>query len=451
MIAKKLIENLDLWLNQNTPLKIEIVSLVKFETGQSNPTFVIKSDEKNYVLRSKPKGNLLKGAHRIDREYKVMNSLKNSQNKFDIVILTGGLGPTNDDITKDSFCDYFKDKLVLNKEVLNHIENLFKNFKDNPITDLNRAQAYLPSRAKLIPNDFGTAAGMMVKNSNTLYVSLPGVPFEMKSMISSYLIPEIKKEFKCPVILNKTLLTYGLGESTIANKLIEFESSLPSNFKLAYLPNLGRVRLRLSSKGDDKKSLEKTMDGLIVELYKVLGKTIIGFEFSNSIEKEIGKKLIQFNKTISTAESLTGGLISSRLTSISGSSNYFKGSVVAYDSLIKEDVLKVNNETISKYSVVSSEVAKEMVLGVKKIFNTDYAIATTGNAGPSKGDSDQPIGKVFIAISTPTVLKSFEFNFGMSREKNIIKSVNKALELFFSELLLSSISALFRAKSLQRT
>ena len=372
-----------------------------------------------------------------DSKIDITNSLKNSQNKFDIVILTGGLGPTNDDITKDSFCDYFKDKLVLNKEVLNHIENLFKNFKDNPITDLNRAQAYLPSRAKLIPNDFGTAAGMMVKNSNTLYVSLPGVPFEMKSMISSYLIPEIKKEFKCPVILNKTLLTYGLGESTIANKLIEFESSLPSNFKLAYLPNLGRVRLRLSSKGDDKKSLEKTMDGLIVELYKVLGKTIIGFEFSNSIEKEIGKKLIQFNKTISTAESLTGGLISSRLTSISGSSNYFKGSVVAYDSLIKEDVLKVNNETISKYSVVSSEVAKEMVLGVKKIFNTDYAIATTGNAGPSKGDSEQSIGKIFIAISTPTDLKCFEFNFGENREKNINKSVNKALELFFSELLTS--------------
>ena len=372
-----------------------------------------------------------------DSKIDITNSLKNSQNKFDIVILTGGLGPTNDDITKDSFCDYFKDKLVLNKEVLNHIENLFKNFKDNPITDLNRAQAYLPSRAKLIPNDFGTAAGMMVQNLNTLYVSLPGVPFEMKSMISSYLIPEIKKEFKCPVILNKTLLTYGLGESTIANKLIEFESSLPSNFKLAYLPNLGRVRLRLSSKGDDKKSLEKIMDDLIVELYRVLGKTIIGFEFSNSIEKEIGKKLIQFNKTISTAESLTGGLISSRLTSIPGSSNYFKGSVVAYDTLIKENVLKVNNDTISKHSVVSSEVAKEMVLGVKKIFNTDYAIATTGNAGPSKGDSDQPIGKVFIAISTPTALKSFEFNFGKNREKNINKSVNKALELFFSELLTS--------------
>ena len=372
-----------------------------------------------------------------DSKIDITNSLKNSQNKFDIVILTGGLGPTNDDITKDSFCDYFKDKLVLNKEVLNHIENLFKNFKDNPITDLNRAQAYLPSRAKLIPNDFGTAAGMMVQNLNTLYVSLPGVPFEMKSMISSYLIPEIKKEFKCPVILNKTLLTYGLGESTIANKLIEFESSLPSNFKLAYLPNLGRVRLRLSSKGDDKKSLEKIMDDLIVELYRVLGKTIIGFEFSNSIEKEIGKKLIQFNKTISTAESLTGGLISSRLTSIPGSSNYFKGSVVAYDTLIKENVLKVNNDTISKHSVVSSEVAKEMVLGVKKIFNTDYAIATTGNAGPSKGDSEQPIGKVFIAISTPTALKSFEFNFGKNREKNINKSVNKALELFFSELLTS--------------
>jgi|TARA_B110000914_G_scaffold190031_1_gene175779 nicotinamide-nucleotide amidase len=372
-----------------------------------------------------------------DSKKNIINSLENSQNKFDIVILTGGLGPTNDDITKEAFCDFFKDKLVLNKEVLNHIENLFKNLKDNPITDLNRAQAYLPSRAKLISNDFGTAAGMMVKSSNTLYISLPGVPFEMKSMISKYLIPEIKNEFECPVILNKTLLTYGLGESTIANKLKEFESRLPLNFKLAYLPNLGRVRLRLSSKGDDKKVLEKTMDDLIDQLYKILDKTIIGFESSNPIEKEIGKKLIQFNKTVSTAESLTGGLISSRLTSIPGSSNYFKGSVVAYDTLIKENVLKVKADSISKYSVVSSEVANEMALGAKKIFNTDYAIATTGNAGPSKGDSDQPIGKVFIAISTPTALKSFEFNFGKNREKNINKSVNKALELFFSELLTS--------------
>jgi len=370
-----------------------------------------------------------------DSKKNILNSLEKSQNNFDIVILTGGLGPTNDDITKEAFCDYFKDKLVLNKEVLKHIESLFKNFKDNPINDLNRAQAYLPSRAKLIPNNFGTAAGMMVKNLNTLYISLPGVPFEMKSMVSTYLIPEIKNEFECPVILNKTLLTYGLGESTIANKLKEFESSLPSNFKLAYLSNLGRVRLRLSAKGDDKKVLENTMDSLIDQLYIILDKIIIGFESSNPIEKEIGKKLIQFNHTVSTAESLTGGLISSRLTSIPGSSNYFKGSVVAYNTLVKKNVLKVNADLILKHSVVSVEVANEMALGAKKIFDTDYAIATTGNAGPSKGDSDQSVGNVFISISTPTDLKSFEFNFGKNREKNVYKTVNKALELFFSELL----------------
>ena len=370
-----------------------------------------------------------------DSKKNILNSLEKSQNNFDIVILTGGLGPTNDDITKEAFCDYFKDKLVLNKEVLKHIESLFKNFKDNPINDLNRAQAYLPSRAKLIPNNFGTAAGMMVKNLNTLYISLPGVPFEMKSMVSTYLIPEIKNEFECPVILNKTLLTYGLGESTIANKLKEFESSLPSNFKLAYLPNLGRVRLRLSAKVDDKKVLENTMDSLIDQLYIILDKIIIGFESSNPIEKEIGKKLIQFNHTVSTAESLTGGLISSRLTSIPGSSNYFKGSVVAYNTLVIKNVLKVNADLILKHSVVSVEVANEMALGAKKIFDTDYAIATTGNAGPSKGDSDQSVGNVFISISTPTDLKSFEFNFGKNREKNVYKTVNKALELFFSELL----------------
>lgn len=370
-----------------------------------------------------------------DSKEEILSSLKQAQSIYDIVIITGGLGPTNDDITKDVFCDFFDDKLVHNQEILNHIEKLFEKFVDNPINELNRAQAFLPSKAKLIPNLYGTAAGMSIKHKNTLFIALPGVPFEMKSMITEFIIPQIKKDYKCPILINKTLITYGKGESFIAKKLKDFESNLPVNFKLAYLPNLGRVRLRLSAKGEEKTNLEEKMDSLISELYKILGTIIIGYETLNPIEKEIGKKLTKLNKTLSIAESLTGGLLSSRFTSISGASNYFKGSVVAYSSSIKENILGVKPETIEKYSVVSSNVANEMALEIKKKLDTDYSISTTGNAGPFKGDSNAPIGKIFISIATPKDVKSFKFNFGKNREKNIHKTVNKALELLFSELL----------------
>ena len=369
-----------------------------------------------------------------DSKKEILLSLKNAQNNYDIVIITGGLGPTNDDITKDAFCEFFNDKLVHNQRILNHIEKLFEKFIDNPINELNRAQAFLPSKAKLIPNQYGTAAGMSIKERDTLFISLPGVPFEMKSMMTDFILPQIQNEYKCPVIINKTLITYGKGESYIAKKLNDFESNIPSNFKLAYLPNLGRVRLRLSAKGDQKSILEEKMDELISKLYKILGKIIIGYETINPIEKEIEKKLVNTNQTLGLAESLTGGLLSSRFTSLPGASNYFKGSVVAYSSSLKENILSVKSDTIKRHSVVSSQVANEMAIEAQNILDCDYAISTTGNAGPSKGDSDQPIGKIFISIATPNSVKSYKFNFGKNREKNIHKTVNKALELLFSEL-----------------
>ena len=369
-----------------------------------------------------------------DNKKQIVNNLKSAQNNYDIVILTGGLGPTNDDITKEAFCDFFDDKLVHNPVVLKHIENLFKKFADNPINHLNKAQAYLPSKAKLIPNRYGTAAGMIIQNHDTNFISLPGVPFEMKSMVKEFLIPELKKQFKCPFLVHRTLITYGKGESFIAKKLTNFESNLPSNFKFAYLPNYGRVRLRLSAKGNDKNILEIEMDKLVSKLYKLLGKLIIGYETLNPIELEIGKKLIESGLTLSIAESLTGGLISSRLTSFSGSSKFFKGSIVSYSTFSKQNILGVNSESIKKYSVVSSQISNEMSLGVKKLLKSDYSISTTGNAGPTKGESNKNIGKIFISLATPNNVKSFEFDFGTNREKNINKTVNKALELLFNEL-----------------
>lgn len=370
-----------------------------------------------------------------DEKSSILNALDNSLNKFDIVITTGGLGPTNDDITKEVFCQFFNDKLVHNENLLIHIENLFKKFVNNPINDLNRAQALVPSKAKLIENKFGTAAGMAMIKGNTLFISLPGVPYEMKSMITSSVLPLLSKEFECPVILKKTLMTYGVGESTIANQLKDFEQKLAKNFKLAYLPNLGRVRLRISCKGNDKKKLEDQLDLYISELYNILGKIIIGFESVNSIELEIGKILAKSNKTLSTAESFTGGLISSRISSVPGASEYFKGSVVAYDTNVKKDLLKLDEGIINDFSVVSSQVANEMANNVKKLLDSDYSISTTGNAGPTKGDSKKDIGLIYISIATPIETKSYKFNFGNNREKNIKKSVNKALELLFNELL----------------
>ena len=370
-----------------------------------------------------------------DEKSSIFNALDNSLNKFDIVITTGGLGPTNDDITKEVFCEFFNDKLVHNENLLIHIENLFKKFVNNPINNLNRAQALVPSKAKLIENKFGTAAGMAMIKGNTLFISLPGVPYEMKSMITSSVLPLLSKEFECPVILKKTLMTYGVGESTIANQLKDFEQKLAKNFKLAYLPNLGRVRLRISCKGNDKKKLEDQLDLYISELYNILGKIIIGFESVNSIELEIGKILAKSNKTLSTAESFTGGLISSRISSVPGASEYFKGSVVAYDTNVKKDLLKLDEGIINDFSVVSSQVANEMANNVKKLLDSDYSISTTGNAGPTKGDSKKDIGLIYISIATPIETKSYKFNFGNNREKNIKKSVNKALELLFNELL----------------
>ena len=369
-----------------------------------------------------------------DEKSSIFNALDNSLNKFDIVITTGGLGPTNDDITKEVFCEFFNDKLVHNENLLIHIENLFKKFVNNPINNLNRAQALVPSKAKLIENKFGTAAGMAMIKDNTLFISLPGVPYEMKSMITSSVLPLLSKEFECPVILKKTLMTYGVGESTIANQLKDFEQKLDKNFKLAYLPNLGRVRLRISCKGNDKKKLEDQLDLYISELYNILGKIIIGFESVNSIELEIGKILAKSNKTLSTAESFTGGLISSRISSVPGASEYFKGSVVAYDTNVKKDLLKLDEGIINDFSVVSSQVANEMANNVKKLLDSDYSISTTGNAGPTKGDSKKDIGLIYISIATPIETKSYKFNFGNNREKNIKKSVNKALELLFNEL-----------------
>lgn len=370
-----------------------------------------------------------------DNKQHILDTFASLQNQVDLVVITGGLGPTKDDITKHTICEYFEDTLIRNQQVEDHIVALFAKTLKIEASQVNKDQALVPSRGIVLPNNFGTAPGMWLKKENTVFISLPGVPYEMKGIVSNELIPKIVKEYKRPYILHKTILTYGQGESVIAEKIEDWENNLPEFIKLAYLPSPGRVRLRLSARGTDKEFLEKTIDDQVATLTKLIGDIITGFDEDETIEVVLGKLLTQQKQTIATAESCTGGKIASVLSSVAGASNYFKGSIVSYATEAKIKVLNISETLIKEHSVVSAEVAKQMALQAKTIFKTDYSIATTGNAGPNRGDSDAELGTVFIAIATPKTVVIEEFNFGQPREKVLLRTVNKSLEMLQKEIL----------------
>ena len=370
-----------------------------------------------------------------DDKQHILKTFSSLQNKVDLVIITGGLGPTKDDITKHTFCEYFDDVLIENQLVLAHVKNIIEGFYKRPITQLNRDQALIPSKCEVLFNKLGTAPGMWMKKENTVYVSLPGVPYEMKYLLENEIIPKIVKEYKRPYIIHKTILTYGQGESLIAERIENWENSLPNFLKLAYLPSLGKVRLRITARGENKEILENAIAENVASLTKLIGEIIVGFDEDQTIEVMLGKLLTEQGKTIATAESCTGGRIAQMLTSVAGSSHYFRGSVISYATDTKVSILGVSQHTIDKYSVVSAEVAKEMVIGIQKLMQTDYAIATTGNAGPSKSDSDAQIGAVFIALAMRDEIIIEEFNFGQPREKVIDRTANKAMEMMQKEIL----------------
>jgi len=370
-----------------------------------------------------------------DDKKHILDTFSSLQNKVDLVVITGGLGPTKDDITKKTFCDYFDDVLVEDKAVLDHVTEIIEGFYKRPITQLNRDQALVPSKCEVLFNKMGTAPGMWMKKENTVYISLPGVPYEMKYLVENEIIPKIVNEYKRPYILHKTIMTYGEGESRIAEKIESWENNLPDFIKLAYLPSPGKVRLRLTARGENKELLEKSIQENVESLTKIISEIIVGFDEDETIEVMIGRLLTSQNKTIATAESCSGGKIAQMLTSVAGSSNYFRGSVVSYATDTKIDILNVSTKIINDYSVVSAEVAKAMAIGIQKIMKSDYAIATTGNAGPSKGDSEAEVGTVFIALVTPSGVFVEEFNFGQPREKVIDRTANKALEMIQKEIL----------------
>ena len=370
-----------------------------------------------------------------DEELHILNAFKEAQSRADIVIITGGLGPTKDDITKKTIAKFFNDQEIIEyPEVIGHIKKMFKKY-NIPYNKVQQYQAQLPSKARLLMNRMGTAPGMWFYENNTVFVSMPGVPYEMKGLMKHEVIPRIQEQFNLPFIIHKTVMTYGQGESVIAERIEDWANKLPDFIKLAYLPSFGRVRLRLSARGPKKQVLEDSLHTVLQELYLLLSDIITGHESGVAIEEHIGNLLKDSKKTLCTAESVTGGKIASTIVSVPGSSAYFNGSIVAYSYKMKQELLHVSSETIKKYSVVSSNVVEEMAISAMKKTNSDYAIAVTGNAGPTSDKTSIAVGIVFIAIASAKGVVVEEFNFGHPREKVINRTVNKSLQMLQQEIL----------------
>lgn len=368
-----------------------------------------------------------------DKEH-ILQALEDAKNRVDLVLVTGGLGPTRDDITKQCFIEFFDDDYVENEQVLQHIKELFlKYFNKEPLPS-NLLQAQVPSKATILFNSYGTAPGMWMEKDDTVFISMPGVPYEMKYLLKDSVLPKIIENFNRPHIYHKTLLTYGMGESDIAHRISDWEENLPQHIKLSYLPALGRVRLRLSSKGADEQKLQNEVDGQMEIVHKMLSDIAVGFEGETSITQKIGELLIQQNKTLSLVESFTGGALAQEITRYAGASSFYRGGIIPYVTELKTSILGVSDELIKKHSVVSLPVAESMAERGSKIFQSDYAIATTGIAGPTKGDGDDEIGTVCIAIAAPNGVISEKFLFGKVRERVIQKSVSKAFEMLLKEI-----------------
>ena len=362
-----------------------------------------------------------------DKKADIIKALDNIGSDIQLVFITGGLGPTNDDITKYTLAEYFGGKLIQNKEVLEQIEQFV--FKRNAqMNERNIKQADVPDNCKVISNRIGTAPGMWFEKNDTIYISMPGVPFEMKEMMSNSIIPELKKKNQDIFIIHKNVLTQGMPESKLAEVLEEWESELPKEIALAYLPSPGIIKLRLTAKGKNKEFLEKLIADVIKKLESIIPELICGYD-SDLLEQAIGKVLLTKNKTLSIAESCTGGNIAHLITSVPGSSAYFTGGVVAYSNEIKTRILNVSVSNIDTYGAVSKQVVEEMAIGVLNKFNTDFAIATSGIAGPDGGTKDKPVGTTWIAVADKTKVISKLFVFGDQRERNIQRASLTALNM----------------------
>jgi nicotinamide-nucleotide amidase len=368
-----------------------------------------------------------------DRREDILYALNEAAGKTDVVLITGGLGPTSDDITKQTLCEFFNTHLVMNYEVLNMILEMMSH-RNFPMNDKNRRQAEVPESCRVLKNAAGTAPGMWFEKDSTIYISMPGVPLEMKYLMTQLVLPELNQRFTSQVIIHRNIMTYGTFEAKLADLLTEFEAELPENIKLAYLPASGIIKLRLTGTGEDHDVLSGIVNDQASKLYQVIPEFIYG-EDEESLESVIGKLLISENKTLSTAESCTGGEIAHLITSVAGSSAYYKGSVIAYSNSIKTQLLGVQDYIITKHGAVSENTVREMAIGIRSLLNTDYALATTGIAGPDGGSENKPLGTVWMAVASEKGIVTEKRVFGNDRITNIRRFSLAALNLLRKQII----------------
>jgi nicotinamide-nucleotide amidase len=367
-----------------------------------------------------------------DQKDRIALALTESLRRSEVTLVTGGLGPTKDDITKNVLCQLFNTHLVVNEDVLFDVQQLILS-RNGKMNELNQKQAEVPANCKVIRNPVGTAPILWFEQDGHILVAMPGVPFEMKHAMELSILPMLKKQFKLPFIVHKNIMVTGIGEASLAEKIGQWEDNLPKGFKLAYLPAPGIVRLRISVAGDDLGLIKKEIEKSIQDLLAIIPDEIYGFD-DESLEEVTGKMLKNKGLTLSTAESCTGGNIAHKITRISGCSDYFIGSVVAYSNDVKINALHVANEDIEKFGAVSKQVVEQMAQGARKFFNTDFAIATSGIAGPTGGTDEKPVGTVWISVASAEGSISEKFNFGDNRERNITRASISALNLLRIQL-----------------
>lgn len=358
----------------------------------------------------------------------IWKALDEESKHVDIILITGGLGPTADDITKPLLNKYFNGKLIVDEGALQNVKHIFEKVLNRPMIESNLKQAEVPDTCKVIQNKRGTAPGMWFEKEGKVFVSMPGVPFEMKGMMDDFVIPELSTHFIFPHITHRTLLTAGIGESFLAEKIKEFETGLPTQIKLAYLPNYGMVRLRLTSVGFDRIAVEKEIQEYF-ETLQHLVKDYLVTNLDEPMEKVTGKLLIARSKTVSTAESCTGGYIAHLLTTIPGSSAFYVGSVVSYSYKAKEDLLNVSKTVLETKGAVSEDVVIQMAKGALASIQSDYVIAVSGIMGPDGGLPDKPVGTVWIAVGNKNHIEAQKLYFRFDRERNTQLTATNALNM----------------------
>jgi nicotinamide-nucleotide amidase len=360
-------------------------------------------------------------------------ALSIAEAKSDLILITGGLGPTNDDITKKCLAAYFNTDIKRNEKLFNDLTAYFKK-RGFPFTENNQRQAEVPENALILSNEMGTAPGMWFEKLDKIFISMPGVPHEMKYLMTEKIIPRISKIFQTSIIYHKLIMTAGLGESWLSEKIRDWEDSLPREMSLAYLPSYGQVKLRITARGNDRQHLIEKVEKYKQSLKNYIGEYIYG-EDGETIQEAIGKLLRLRKQTLSIAESCTGGYVSHLITSIPGSSDYFHGSVLAYSNKIKQKVLKVRMETLDRFGAVSMETVSEMAKGILKYYNTDYAIATSGIAGPGGGTEEKPVGTVWIAIADKNDTRAKKYTILKDRMSNIKYASTAALVMLWQRLI----------------